>query len=133
MNDKIKIKGEMISQYIVDLINGVKGKKTIDNRFLILARAFEHPRELPFLIEELYDLRDYKYADDLRFALVRVQIYCDVNMNQDLEHYQKLNYVSEIIENILFGELMKEGIELDEEEGEGDNRKKKDTKKKGKK
>ena len=86
MNDKIKIKGEAISQYIVDLINGEKGKKTMDNRFLILARAFEHPKELPFLIEDLYDLRDYKYTDDLRFALVRVQIYCDINMNSDLEH-----------------------------------------------
>jgi hypothetical protein len=130
MNDKVKIKGEMISQYIIDLLNGERGKKTIDNKFFIVAKAMQRPLDLPFLIEDIYALKNYKYADDLRFALVRVQIYCDMHMNKDMEHYQRLNYVAETIENILFGELMKEGVDLDEEEGEGEKRRKAEPKKK---
>ena len=131
MNDKVKIKGQSISQNIVDLLNGERGKKTIDNKFFPVAQALQRPHELPFLIEDIYAIKNYKYADDLRFALLRVQIYCDINMNTDLERFQRLNYVAETIENILFGELMKEGVDLDEEEGEGDKRRKAEPKKKG--
>ena len=130
--DKVKIKGESISQYIVDLINGEKGKKKINEDFLPLARVLQHPNELPFLIEQIYPLRDHEEYTKVRFALVRVQIYCDMNMNQDLEHFQKLNYVSETMENILFGELLKEGGELEREEEEEEEEEEPPAKSKGK-
>jgi len=133
MNDKIKIKGEMISQYIVDLINGEKGKKKMNEDFLPLARVLEHPTELPFLIEDIYLLRDHEDYTLVRFALVRVQIYCDMNMNKDLEKFQKLNYISETIENVLFGELLKEGAELEKEEEEEEEEPEPKKKSKGKK
>ena len=132
MNDRIKIKGEMISQYIVDLMNGAKGKKSINNDFFDVAHVLEHPNDLPFHIEGIYPLREHEQSEDLRFALLRIQIYCEMNMNRDMEHFQRLHYVSETIENVLFGGLLKEGADLEDEEEEEEEEEKEPPKKKGK-
>ena len=113
MNDKVNIKGVLVSQTILDLLNGQKASKTLDDEFLSLARAFDRPDDLPFLIQDIYQLKSNKRAQDIRFALVRIQIFCDMNMHKDLDNFQRWAYVSQTIENILFGERMIEGIDLD--------------------
>lgn len=122
MNDMVTIEGERFSQLIVDLINGEKGKKEIDTNLLPIAMAFQNPKDLPFLFEDIFDLRDYEYADDIRFAAIRVQIYCDINMNRDMEKFTLLQYVAKTIEAALFTDLLIEGVDF--EELEIDRRKK---------
>ena len=72
MNDKVEIDGMKISQIFIDLINGERGKISIDNNFIVLAKAFEHPQDLPFFIEEIYDLKDYEYLPQHSEAWVKL-------------------------------------------------------------
>lgn len=128
MNDKVNIKGVMVSQTILDLISGQKNSKTLEDEFLLLAKAFERPEELPYLIQDIYQLKNHARAQDIRFALVRIQIFCDMNMHTDLDHFQRWLYVSQTIENILFGEKMIEGVDLEDDDDEDAPPKKKSKK-----
>jgi len=128
MNDKVNIKGVLVSQTILDLLTGQKNAKTLDDDHILLARAFEGPEDLPFLIQEIYELKNHEQAPDIRFALVRIQIFCDMNMHKDLDHFQRWLYISQTIENILFGERMIEGIDLEDDDDEDAPPKKKGKK-----
>jgi hypothetical protein len=128
MNDKLIIKGIPVSQIIMDLITGERGAKSLDDEQLLLAKAFERPEDLPFLIQEIYQLKNHAKAQDFRFALVRIQIFCDMNMHKDLDHFQRWLYVAQTMENILFGEKMIEGIDLDDDDDEDAPPKKKGKK-----
>jgi predicted ATP-grasp superfamily ATP-dependent carboligase len=46
--------------------------------------------------------------DRLRFALLRVQIYADIHRNEDMEQAQKVKYVAQVLEKIIFGSLLME-------------------------
>ena len=51
--------------------------------------------------------------DRLRFALLRLQIYSDINRTMDMEQAQKIKYVSQVLEKIIFGSLLLEHEEID--------------------
>ena len=43
---------------------------------------------------------------DLRMALIRVQIESELRMNEDIQRYQQRRYVSQVIEILLFKDLL---------------------------
>jgi hypothetical protein len=51
--------------------------------------------------------------DRLRFALLRLQVYSDINRTWDMEQAQKIKYVSQVLEKIIFGSLLLEHEEID--------------------
>ncbi len=116
-----------VSAQTIRLLTGDKDATEIDECLLPIALAIDDPDELPYLIEEIFDMRDYEFIGDVRFGLVRIQIDCDLNMSKDLEFYHRRQYVSQTIENILFGELLIEGVDLSDDED--DKRSEKDGKK----
>jgi hypothetical protein len=68
-------------------------------------------RQFPDLVEPIYRkamLMDEEGLDRLRFALVRVQIFSDIHRNEDMEQAQKLKYVSQVLEKVIFGSLILE-------------------------
>ena len=118
-----------ITKKTIQLLTGDREAIELDPRLAPIALAIDNPEDLPFLIERIFDIGDYEFIGDVRFGLVRVQIDCDLNMARDLEYYQRRQYVSQTIENILFGELLIEGIEPGDEE---DNRRSEKNKAKDK-
>jgi hypothetical protein len=51
---------------------------------------------------------DEESLDRFRFALLRVQIYADVHHNEDLERAQKMKYVAQTLEKVVYGSLLME-------------------------
>lgn len=77
-----------------------------------ISAALSDIRQFPDLVEPIYRkamLMDEEGLDRLRFALVRVQIYSDIHRNEDMEQAQKLKYVSQALEKVIFGSLILEG------------------------
>ncbi len=63
----------------------------------------------PDLIEPIYRSAIQLSDEDLlrlRFALLRLQMYADINRNQDLDRAQQIKYVAEILQETLFGEIL---------------------------
>jgi hypothetical protein len=54
---------------------------------------------------------------ELRLALIRVQVEAELRMNEDIQRYQQRRYVAQVIEILLFQELLLSPREP-EEEGE---------------
>jgi len=77
-----------------------------------ISAALSDIHQFPDLVEPIYRkamLMDEEGLDRLRFALVRVQIYSDIHRNEDMEQAQKLKYVSQALEKVIFGSLILEG------------------------
>jgi hypothetical protein len=72
---------------------------------LLLAKAIDDPYSLPFIIEELDEL-EIKDEKMFRFALLRVQIDSELRMNEDIQMHQRRRYVAQVIEKMIFGELL---------------------------
>lgn len=70
---------------------------------------------LPGRLEPIYR-KAIAYDDDsldrLRFALVRIQIYSDIHRTEDMEKAQKIKYVAQVLEKVIFGSLLLEHEEL---------------------
>lgn len=77
----------------------------VPGEILLLAKAIDDPYCLPFIIEELDGL---EIADEkmFRFALLRVQIDSELRMNEDIQMHQRRRYVAQVIEKMIFGELL---------------------------
>ena len=60
---------------------------------------------MPFIIKELdkLEIRDEKM---FRFALLRVRIDSELRMNEDIRMHQRRRYVAQVIEKMVFGELL---------------------------
>jgi hypothetical protein len=55
---------------------------------------------------------DEDTLDRFRFALIRLQIYADIHRYEDLERAQRIKYVSQVLEKIIFGNLLMEHEEF---------------------
>ena len=104
--EKIEIDGKKYSKRTLELLSGVKGFYAVDTELLAVAEAIDYPYEFPFLVEDIYDM---DFDEDLRLALIRVQLDSKLHMRDDLEGEQLRIYVAESIEKMLFGELLMEG------------------------
>ncbi|MBW6517231.1 MAG: hypothetical protein K0A89_01835 [ANME-2 cluster archaeon] len=87
---------------------------SVSEEILLLARAIDDPYSLPYLIEELNAL-EITDEELVRFALVRVQIDSELRMNEDIQMHQRRRFVAQVIEKLLFGEVLIEmGAPLEE-------------------
>ncbi|MDD4093585.1 MAG: hypothetical protein PHF94_03100 [Methanothrix sp.] len=110
MNNSITIKGE---KYCIDdllLLSGedeIKEPERIKGYLLMMAKALRNPMRLPWLIKDIFNLC-IKEEDqrDMRLCLIRVQVEAELKMNQDIQRYQQRRYVAQVIEILLFNELL---------------------------
>jgi len=94
----------------VDTLQLILGQASVEqgnvpDEILLLAKAIDDPYCLPFIIEELDEL---EIGDEkmFRFALLRVQIDSELRMNEDIQMHQRRRYVAQVIEKMIFGELL---------------------------
>jgi hypothetical protein len=83
-----------------------------------IAMVLEDIKLFPVYIEKIYRTAmtfDDETLDHFRFALLRVQIHSDIHRNEDMEQAQKIKYVAQVLEKIIFGSLMMEHEELGHE------------------
>lgn len=71
----------------------------------LLEEAIDDPFRLPYLIEEINSL-EIEDEERFRFALVRIQIDSELRMNEDILKHQRRRFVGQVIEKMLFGELL---------------------------
>lgn len=79
-------------------------------------RSIREPEETPYLLEKIVaSFSDLKRRgkDEVRNALLRVQIYCAINSDSDPIKVSKQLFIAEVLEKLLFGSnlLMMEEIE----------------------
>jgi hypothetical protein len=69
----------------------------------------------PDRLEPIYRIAmgyEEEKLDRLRFALLRLQIYADIHRNEDLDRAQRIKYVAQVLEKLIFGSLLMEHEEL---------------------
>ncbi len=74
-------------------------------------RCLEDIGIFPYLLEPIY--REAQNFDDetldrFRFALIRLQVYTDLHHYEDMENTQKARYVAQVLEKVIFGDLLLE-------------------------
>ena len=94
----------------VDTLQLLMGQVSVEQgnvpgEILLFAKAIDDPYCLPFIIEELDGL-EIKDEKMFRFALLRVQIDSELRMNEDIQMHQRRRYVAQVIEKMIFGELL---------------------------
>ncbi|MDF1558223.1 MAG: hypothetical protein P1P80_08625 [ANME-2 cluster archaeon] len=99
-----KVSGSM------DTLRLLLGQTDVDTdnfseEILLIAKAIDDPYSLPYLIEELNAL-EIDDGESLRFALLRVQIDSELRMNEDIQKHQRRRFVAQVIEKLLFGEVL---------------------------
>lgn len=115
----VKINEKKYSLKTLELLIGQMEVDTekIDDPILTIAQVVDEPDKLPFLIEGIKSL-EIENMEKFRFVLLRVQIDSHLHMNEDLERYMKRLYVAQVVEKLLYGELLLEEGEENEDEGD---------------
>lgn len=107
-NESIAIEGEKFSAHDLMLLAGedtVREKPSPN--ILLVARALKDPMRLPWLLKDICALNlGCDEQRDLRLALIRVQVDAELRMNEDIQRFQQRRYVAQVIEVLLFNELM---------------------------
>lgn len=95
----------------MDYISIITGNGEALDIYQMLIPCLENIEVLPQSIEPIYlkavELNETD-ADHFRFALVRLQVYADIHRYVDSDEMQKMKYVAQILERIIFGNLMLE-------------------------
>ncbi|UCE38332.1 MAG: hypothetical protein JSW00_03585 [Thermoplasmata archaeon] len=113
MQNMVEVHGKKFCKDTVELIAGNRGVTDVDKKFLPVLEAIDKPSELPFLLDEINSM---KPTDELRLALVRVQVHSELNMHEDLNMHQKRLYAAQTMEKMLWGELLLDGGKEKEED-----------------
>jgi len=115
LNDKkysTKTLGLLTGQVDVDI-------EQVPENILIIAQVVDDPDSLPYLLETL----KYMKIDDMekfRFVLLRVQIDSQLHLNEDMEKYHKRLFVSQVIEKLIYGDLLLDSPKEDEDDEDED-------------
>lgn len=105
--DYITIDGERYSVEDLETLTGVERPEAPKGYVLLLARVLKDPLSLPRRLKEICSLKlNDEERRDLRMALIRVQIESELKMNEDIQRYQQRRYVSQVIEILLFKDLL---------------------------
>ena len=116
MNDLIDIANEKFSLSDLKLLMGVDDIVGAKPDILLVARALRDPLRLPWLLKDICELcLGEEELHELRLALIRVQVDADMRMNEDIQRYQQRRYVAQVIEILMFQELMLAPRELEED------------------
>jgi hypothetical protein len=110
LNNSITINGEKYCADDILLLSGedeIKEPEKIKSYVLLIAKALRNPMRLPWLLKDIFNLC-IKEEDqrDMRLCLIRVQVEAELKMNQDIQRYQQRRYVGQVIEILLFNELL---------------------------
>jgi len=110
LNNSITIKGEKFSADDLMLLTGedeIKQPDQIKGYILLVAKALRNPMRLPWLIKDIFNLCIQEEDQrDMRLCLIRVQVDSELKMNQDIQRYQQRRYVGQVVEILLFNELL---------------------------
>ena len=82
-----------------------------------IVSSLENLERFPLLLEKIYRdtvALDENTLDQLRFALLRLQVYADIHQYENMEKAQKIKYVAQVLEKVIFGSLMLEREVLNE-------------------
>lgn len=117
--EEIAINDNKYSASDLELLTG-EGDAEPKDYILLLARVLKNPMDLPRMLRQVCAMREglsTDERDDLRMALIRVQIDSELRMQEDILRYQQRRYVAQVIEILLYKELLLAPREfLDEEE-----------------
>jgi hypothetical protein len=93
----------------MDYLSILSGQAEALDVYGSIARCCAEIELLPELLEPIYReamaLADEE-TDRLRFALVRLQVHADIHRYEDMEESQKVKYVAQVLEKVIFGDLM---------------------------
>ncbi len=110
MNNSITVNGENFSAHDLMLLTGtdeIKEPDQIKNYIMLVARALKNPMRLPWLLKDIFNLCIQEDDQrDMRLCLIRVQVEAELLMTQDIQGYQQRRYVAQVIEVLLFNELL---------------------------
>ena len=107
MNDYIIIDDEKYSVEDLRLIAGEDEVKDRKDYVLLVARALRNPMRLPWLLKDICALcLKEDEQREMRLCLIRVQVDAELKMNQDIQRYQQRRYVAQVMEILLFNELL---------------------------
>ena len=105
--DYVAIDGERYSVEDLETLTGDARPEAPKGYVLLLARVLKDPLSLPRRLKEICSLKlNDEERRDLRMALIRVQIESELKMNEDIQRYQQRRYVSQVIEILLFKDLL---------------------------
>ncbi|WP_067049001.1 hypothetical protein [Methanofollis ethanolicus] len=93
----------------MDLLRVLQGNGKPLGIYTRIAAAVQDITSFPDLIEPIYaETAGFSDVDldSLRFALLRLQVYADVHRYEDMEGTQRMKYVAQVLEKIIFGSLM---------------------------
>ena len=110
MNDCVTISGEKFSSNDLLLLSGrdeIGQPDQIKGYILLVARALRNPMRLPWLLQDICKMcLAEEEQREMRLCLIRVQVEAELKMNQDIQRYQQRRYVAQVIEILLFNELL---------------------------
>lgn len=107
MNDTITINGEKYSSADLMLLTGEDEAREPKGYILLVARALHSPLRLPWLLKEICNLSIKEEEQrEIRLSLIRVQVDAELKMNQDIQRFQQRRYVAQVIEILLFNDLL---------------------------
>ncbi len=107
MNNFVTINGEKFSTEDLMLLAGEDEVKEMKGHVLLLARALRNPLRLPWFLKDICSLcLKEDELREMRLCLIRVQVDAELKMNQDIQRYQQRRYVAQVIEILLFNELL---------------------------
>ena len=109
-------------KYSLKTLQLLTGKKDVDinnipEHLLLIAEAVDQPDQLPYLIERITSLK-INDKEKFRFALIRIQIDSELHMNEDIQKNQKQLYVAQVIEKLVYGDILLETPKENEDEEE---------------
>ena len=107
MNDSITINGEMYGVDDLKLLTGADEIREPKSYILLLAKILKNPMRLPWFLKDVCSLcMEEEDQREMRLSLIRVQVDAELRMNQDIQRYQQRRYVAQVIEVLLFNDLM---------------------------
>jgi hypothetical protein len=103
----VTINDEKFSADDLRLLAGEDEIKEPKGFMLLVARALRNPMKLPWFLKDICALC-LKEEDqrDMRLSLIRVQVEAEMRMNEDIQRYQQRRYVAQVIEILLFNDLL---------------------------
>jgi len=107
LNDSITINGENFSVDDLKLLSGEDEVREPKGYILLVARALRNPMRLPWFLKDICAIcLNEEEQRDMRLSLIRVQVEAEMRMNEDIQRYQQRRYVTQVIEILLFNELL---------------------------
>ena len=100
--NRVKIGEESFSKEIIELLSGEENSEELKDEWIPLAKALDNPDDLPFLLSKIKYLES---DDELRWALIRVQVNSQLKMKENIDYYKRQLFAAKTIEILLFKRL----------------------------